>query len=26
LGFKPSMGSREAVRATAKRLVEELVK
>jgi UDP-glucose 4-epimerase len=25
LGFKPSMGSREAVRATAKRLVEELV-
>jgi UDP-glucose 4-epimerase len=26
LGFKPSMGSREAVRATAKKLVEELVK
>jgi len=25
LGFKPSMSSREAVRATAKRLVEELV-
>jgi UDP-glucose 4-epimerase len=25
LGFKPSMGSREAVRATAKKLVEELV-
>jgi UDP-glucose 4-epimerase len=25
LGFKPSMGSREAVRATAKELVEELV-
>jgi hypothetical protein len=24
LGFKPSMGSREAVRATAKKLVEEL--
>ena len=26
LGFKPSMGSREAVRATAKKLVEEFVK
>jgi len=25
LGFKPSMGSREAVRATAKKLVEEFV-
>jgi len=25
LGFKPSMGSKEAVRATAKKLVEELV-
>jgi UDP-glucose 4-epimerase len=26
LGFKPSMSSREAVRATAKKLVEEFVK
>jgi UDP-glucose 4-epimerase len=26
LGFKPSMDSREAVRATAKKLVEEFVK
>jgi hypothetical protein len=26
LGFKPSMGSREAVRATAKEFVEEFVK